>query len=213
MDKEAKLRFAKHLGLLLLTTTALVGHANGEVSAANGILKNSTPVVIPDSLPERYHELTPTPTLTPTIIPTPESTPNPIRRLLASATKTPVEQFTRTDWIKMLEELHSKQEFTVADSLTAVEQASPQVACTKFYEAGRDTKYFKAYDPYVLDGPNIEEAKYFGLGQFAIDGKMSEFFRLGHTDLFDPYQVVAYMNDAFARAQQWAWGPMNKGLC
>lgn len=147
--------------------------------------------------------------------PIPDATPISKKTTLSSIIieTRPPEQSTDSDLIYRLEQLYNRQEFTVSDGLKAVEQASPQVACTISYEANK-TKYFEAYDPYILDGPDLRHAFNIGIGQFAIkDGKLPEFFSLGYDNPFNPYQVVAYMNDALARKQGWAWSPINQGLC
>lgn len=197
--------------MLLLVSTTLVGSANSEVLATNGILKKPAPVVTPDSLPERYREIVPTPAPTPT----PELSSNPTRRLLTSAKEvTPIEKPVESDLKNLLEQLHRQKEFTVADSLRALKQATPQVRCTVFYEAGGGKmEYgFNPYDPYILDGPDVEGALNFGIGQLAPKGKLPEFFK-SFKNPFNPYEVVSYMNRAFANGQMFHWGPVALGLC
>lgn len=197
------------VALLVSDTTAAL-HFSEDVRAFDQSGTTLKPVSTPDQNLLRYVDLTPT--LSPT--PTPEPTSVSTRKLLASTTEAiPSAQLTKGDLIQMLKVLHSKIEFTVEDDLKAVEQASPEVACTIYYEAGRKTKYFEAYDPYVLDGPDIESSFNYGIGQLAPGGKLPEFYRLGYNNPFDPYQVVDYMNDAFARQQQWHWGPVELKLC
>ncbi len=174
---------------------------------------------------QAYEHITPTPIMgsiqpdwyPPAPKPAPEliPTPTPSISRLASVAINPLEKRTYTDYISLLKQLHNIREFSVEDGYKAAEQASLQVKCTIKYEAGggRLDHGYPPYDPYILDGPDVENAFNYGIGQLAIDGKLPEFFRLGYTNPFNPYQVVAYMNDAFVRQQTWAWSPMNQGLC
>lgn len=64
------------------------------------------------------------------------------------------------------------------------------------------------YNPYAR-GSQGEQ----GAAQLHPQGKLSEFYGLGYTDPDNPYQAVAYLEDALRRGQANHWSPVVKGLC
>lgn len=189
-----------HALILLITLGVIISDHETKTS---DLLKPPTPITDFDTLAERY-QLIKNPTATAT--PIPPTAPDQRIRLATAAMLTTPEQSPESNLRQLLESLQKSREFKIEDSIKALKEATPEVQCTIFYEAGRDTKYFKAYDPYTIASDN------YGIGQLNINGKLVEFFRY-FKNPFNPYEVVAYMNRAFANGQMYHWGPVVLGLC
>ncbi len=209
MDKERRIQtphlptrgwLVSHALIWLITGGVMISDNEARVS---NLPKPPTPIVGPLTLEFYTSPLTPALELTPT--PTVTATGS-ISRLASVSQIDPL--------IYLLKQSHNKKEFTVADTMKALQQASLPVSCTIDYEAGggRLEYGFQPYDPYILDGPDIDHAFNYGIGQLNIKGKLVEFFK-NFKNPFNPYEVVAYMNWAFANGQAFHWGPVVLGYC
>lgn len=82
-------------------------------------------------------------------------------------------------------------------------QASPRAQCIVRQEIGG-----VGFDPYAI-GKSGE----LGPVQLHPRGKLPEFFALGYTDPFSPWQAIDYLEGALQRGQAWAWSPVVVGMC
>ena len=93
------------------------------------------------------------------------------------------------------------ERFTREDADRALQSASPRAACILRREV-------PSLDPYA-----IGKAGELGLAQLASFGLLPDFYRQGYSDPFDPYQSVAYLEDALSRGLARNWTPVLRGLC
>jgi hypothetical protein len=86
------------------------------------------------------------------------------------------------------------------------------------HEVGRGTERYAPYAPDAVgdSGTSFGVAQLHdssGLDGSADDGLLADFYRRGGTDPLDPYQSVAYLDDALARGLAQHWSPVKRGLC
>ena len=108
--------------------------------------------------------------------------------------------------------------FSATDTRLALAMASPRARCIVAHEVGGGTAGSAPYAPDTVGDGGTS----FGVAQLhdshgtdagAGDGLLSDFYRRGYADPFDPYQAVAYLDDALDRGLARHWSPVKRGLC
>ena len=108
--------------------------------------------------------------------------------------------------------------FTVADTRAALAGASARARCIVRYEVGGGTAEYVPYAPQTIGdaGTSFGVAQLHDSGGMAAserDGLLHDFYRRGWTDPMNPYQAVAYLDDALDRGLADHWSPVKRGLC
>src|SRR5437870_1699421 len=108
--------------------------------------------------------------------------------------------------------------FTTTDTRLALAAASPRARCIVAREVGGGTAGYAPYAPDTVgDGGTsfgvLQLHDSHGMDAGAGDGLLADFYRRGYADPFDPYQAVAYLDDALDRGLSRHWSPVKRGLC
>lgn len=91
-------------------------------------------------------------------------------------------------------------QYTVDDGYAAMEGRSARARCIVHYES--------RFDPNA-----VGQAGEVGLAQLHPYGKLPEFYALGYSDPWNPYQQAEYLEWALAQGQAFHWSPVLRGLC
>jgi hypothetical protein len=108
--------------------------------------------------------------------------------------------------------------FTPNDTRAALAGASARARCIVRYEVGGGTAEFVPYAPETIGdaGTSFGVAQLHdsgGLTASEQDGMLHDFYRRGWKDPMNPYQAVAYLDDAPDRGLASHWSPVRLGLC
>lgn len=88
------------------------------------------------------------------------------------------------------------------DTLAALEGASPQARCIVYYETGG------TFDPNAVGRAGEQ-----GAAQLHPGGLLPDFYAVGYTDPWNPYQAVDYLDWKLAQGAAYNWSPVLRGLC
>jgi hypothetical protein len=90
--------------------------------------------------------------------------------------------------------------YTADDTYAAMEQHSLVAQCIVTAEVGGGWYGGPPFDPY-----SVGQAGELGVAQLHPRGKLPEFYALGYTNPYSPYQSMDYLEEALERGEGPAW--------